>query len=128
MSQREKFETSRLRTGLWPVMYLGRIVEIAEAATLYRRPLHPYTSFLMAAIPIPNPRVEAARPHLAPGNEMPSPIDLPSGCSFRPRCRYATEECASVTPVLTEVEPGHFAACARAQAAIGDRGNMGEKT
>ena len=110
------------------VMYLGRIVEIAEAATLYRRPLHPYTSFLMAAIPIPNPRVEAARPHLAPGNEMPSPIDLPSGCSFRPRCRFATEECASVTPVLTEVEPGHFAACARAQTAIGDRSHMGEKT
>ena len=96
------------------VMYLGRIVEIAGAATLYRRPLHPYTSFLMSAIPIPNPRTEAARPHLAPGNEMPSPIDLPAGCSFRPRCRYATSECASAAPELKEVEPGHFAACARA--------------
>ena len=96
------------------VMYLGRIVEIADSEALYRRPLHPYTSFLLSAIPIPNPRIEAARPHLAPGNEMPSPIDLPAGCSFRPRCRYATSECASVTPELTEVEPGHFAACARA--------------
>jgi oligopeptide/dipeptide ABC transporter ATP-binding protein len=96
------------------VMYLGRIVEIAEAAALYRRPLHPYTSFLMSAIPIPNPRIEAARPHLAPGNEMPSPIDLPSGCSFRPRCRLATAECQSVTSELIEVEPDHFAACARA--------------
>jgi oligopeptide/dipeptide ABC transporter ATP-binding protein len=96
------------------VMYLGRIVEIADSAALYKRPLHPYTSFLMSAIPIPNPRVEAARPHLAPGNEMPSPIDLPSGCSFRPRCRFATAECQSATPELQEVEPGHFAACARA--------------
>lgn len=96
------------------VMYLGRIVEIADSATLYRRPLHPYTSFLMSAIPIPNPRIEAARPHLVPGSELPSPIDLPAGCSFRPRCRFATDECRSVTPELLEVEPGHFAACARA--------------
>jgi oligopeptide/dipeptide ABC transporter ATP-binding protein len=96
------------------VMYLGRIVEIADSTALYHRPLHPYTSFLMSAIPIPNPRIEAARPHLAPGSEMPSPIDLPAGCSFRPRCRYAAPECALATPELTEVEPGHFAACTRA--------------
>ncbi len=100
------------------VMYLGKIVEIADSANMYRHPLHPYTSFLMSAIPIPNPRIEAARPHLEPGNEMPSPIDLPAGCSFSPRCRYATPECAMATPELTEVEPGHFAACARARKSV----------
>lgn len=96
------------------VMYLGKIVEIANSREIYRNPVHPYTEFLLSSIPIPNPRVEAARKHITAGDEMPSPINLPKGCSFRPRCRYATEECAFITPKLTEVEPGHFAACSRA--------------
>ena len=93
------------------VMYLGKIVEIANSREIYRNPLHPYSEFLLSSIPIPNPRVEAARKHIVAGDEMPSPINLPKGCSFKPRCRYATEECAFISPKLIEVEPGHFAAC-----------------
>jgi oligopeptide transport system ATP-binding protein len=93
------------------VMYLGKIVEIADSQEIYRNPLHPYTEFLLSSIPIPNPRIEAARKHIAAGDEMPSPINLPKGCSFKPRCRYATEDCALISPKLIEVEPGHFVAC-----------------
>lgn len=96
------------------VMYLGKIVEISNSSEIYRNPVHPYTEFLLSSIPIPNPRVEAARKHIDASDEMPSPINLPKGCSFRPRCRYATEECAFIAPTLIEVEPGHFAACNRA--------------
>jgi oligopeptide/dipeptide ABC transporter ATP-binding protein len=93
------------------VMYLGKIVEISNSYEIYKNPLHPYTEFLLSSIPIPNPRVEAARKHITAGIEVPSPIDLPKGCSFQPRCRYAFDECLLSTPKLTEVEPGHFAAC-----------------
>ncbi len=93
------------------VMYLGKIVEISNSREIYQNPRHPYTEFLLSSIPIPNPRIEAERKHITAGDEMPSPIDLPKGCSFKPRCRYATEECGLVTPHLTEVSPGHFTAC-----------------
>jgi len=93
------------------VMYLGKIVEISNSHEIYKNPLHPYTEFLLASIPIPNPRVEAARKHIVAGAEMPSPINLPVGCSFAPRCRYADEQCLLASPELVEVEPGHFVSC-----------------
>ncbi len=97
------------------VMYLGRIVEISDAKALYKNPMHPYTEFLLSAIPIPDPRIEANRPHVTPGREMPSPINLPPGCSFYPRCNYAGEACKAGGFPLVEVEPGHYAACDRAK-------------
>jgi oligopeptide transport system ATP-binding protein len=93
------------------VMYLGKIVEISNSHQIYKNPLHPYTEFLLSSIPIPNPRVEAARKHIVAGAEMPSPINLPRGCSFAPRCRYADEGCLLASPELVEVEPGHFVSC-----------------
>jgi oligopeptide transport system ATP-binding protein len=98
------------------VMYLGKIVEISNSKEIYKNPLHPYTEFLLSSIPIPNPRVEATRKHIVAGAEMPSPINLPIGCSFAPRCRYAFQDCLSASPRLVEVEPGHFVACFKAAA------------
>jgi oligopeptide/dipeptide ABC transporter ATP-binding protein len=93
------------------VMYLGRVMEVAAAETIYRRPMHPYTVALLEAAPEPDP---AARRELTdlPG-EMPSPFAPPSGCVFRTRCRYALPACAEIEPVLTEVAPGHSKACIR---------------
>lgn len=93
------------------VMYLGKIVEISNSHEIYKNPLHPYTEFLLSSIPIPNPRVESTRKHITAGAEMPSPINLPPGCSFAPRCRYADDICRTAAPALEEVGPGHFAAC-----------------
>lgn len=95
------------------VMYLGRIVELAESGELYRQPLHPYTQSLMAAIPIPDPNVEEQRRKSRKPleGEIPSPLNPPSGCPFRNRCPYADRRCAEAAPVLHEVSPGHFAAC-----------------
>ncbi|MCE5208502.1 MAG: ABC transporter ATP-binding protein [Chloroflexi bacterium] len=97
------------------VMYLGKIVEISNSKEIYRNPLHPYTEFLLSSIPIPNPRTEANREHIVAGDEMPSPINLPKGCSFQPRCRYAFDDCLNSSPELIEIEPGHFAACFKAE-------------
>jgi len=97
------------------VMYLGRLVEVTESARLYRKPLHPYTEFLLSAIPIPDPRVEAGRPHIQPGNDMPDPIHLPRGCTFYSRCGYRADECLESDMALVEVESGHFTACTRVQ-------------
>jgi oligopeptide/dipeptide ABC transporter ATP-binding protein len=93
------------------VMYLGRIVEVASAETIYRRPMHPYTVALLEASPDPDP---AMRQPLAglPG-EMPSPFTPPSGCVFRTRCRYAVAACAQIEPLMVEVAPGHSKACIR---------------
>ncbi len=96
------------------VMYLGKIVEISNSREIYKNPLHPYTEFLLSSIPIPNPRIEASRKHIVAGAEMPSPINLPKGCSFAPRCKYAFKACLTDTPRLVEIESGHFAACSLA--------------
>ena len=90
------------------VMYLGVIVEEAEAAELFDRPAHPYTRALLAAVPVPDP--EAKRDPFTLSGEIPSPIDIPAGCRLRDRCPLAQPVCAEPVP-WREVAPGHFAAC-----------------
>jgi oligopeptide transport system ATP-binding protein len=96
------------------VMYLGRIVEMAESDELFDNPLHPYTQALLSAVPIPDPRIEAARAFRVTKGEVPSPINPPSGCVFHPRCPMAVAGCSQTRPALRELRPGHWVACSEA--------------
>ncbi|MGE5573510.1 MAG: ABC transporter ATP-binding protein [Bacillota bacterium] len=93
------------------VMYLGRLVELAPSAELYRNPVHPYTQGLLSAIPIPDPRVERERKRIVLEGEVPSPVNPPRGCRFQTRCRSVKPICREEDPKLKQVAPGHFAAC-----------------
>jgi len=93
------------------VMYLGKLVEMADRDELYRNPLHPYTQALMSAIPIPNPTIKRERIILQ--GDVPSPVNPPSGCRFNPRCPVVMEQCSQQEPPLIEYSPDHFVACWR---------------
>ena len=94
------------------VMYLGRVVELGPADTLYTRPLHPYTVALLAAVPVPDPDVQATRRRIVLSGDAPSPLAVPAGCRFHPRCPIArTDPCSTADPPLVEAEPGRFVAC-----------------
>ncbi len=93
------------------VMYLGRIVELAQSKRLYTAPLHPYTQALLSAVPVPNPQVEAQRKRIILEGDVPSPTRPPGGCSFHPRCWKAQDICRSVVPPLEEKQHDHLAAC-----------------
>ncbi len=91
------------------VMYLGKMVELAESDRLYEKPMHPYTQALLSAVPIPNP--EAKRERIILQGDLPSPANPPSGCYFHPRCQSCMDICKTTAPEWKEIEPGHFAAC-----------------
>jgi oligopeptide/dipeptide ABC transporter ATP-binding protein len=93
------------------VMYLGNIVEISESNDLYKNPLHPYTKALLSSIPIADPRKAQESKRQIIEGDIPSPIDIPTGCRFHTRCPYAKPVCKEVSPQMKEVENGHFAAC-----------------
>ncbi len=95
------------------VMYLGKMVELAPAAEIYDHPLHPYSKSLLSAVPVPDPKIARANQRIALTGDIPSPLNAPSGCPFRTRCKYATEQCAESMPEFKEVTTDHFVACHR---------------
>ena len=95
------------------VMYLGKMVELADAEEIYNHPLHPYSKSLLSAVPVPDPKTARANKRIVLSGDIPSPLNAPSGCPFRTRCPYAKEVCAQSMPPFEEVEAGHFVACYR---------------
>ncbi|MBM7586126.1 peptide/nickel transport system ATP-binding protein/oligopeptide transport system ATP-binding protein [Bacillus pakistanensis] len=93
------------------VMYLGKMMELADSRKLFQNPLHPYTKALLSAIPVPNPKLRGARERIVLGGELPSPINPPSGCPFRTRCPSAMDHCAKAVPEWKEVQENHWVAC-----------------
>jgi len=93
------------------VMYLGKMVELADADEIYNRPLHPYSKSLLSAVPVPDPKIARANKRIVLTGDIPSPLNAPSGCPFRTRCPYASEQCAQEMPEFKEVSKGHFVAC-----------------
>ena len=93
------------------VMYLGRIVEIADSDELNSHPIHPYTLSLLSAVPVPDPKIAKESKRIILDGDVPSPMHMPTGCPFRTRCRYATQHCAEECPTLTDRGNGHMVAC-----------------
>lgn len=93
------------------VMYLGKMMELADADTLMNSPIHPYTQSLLSAVPMPDPKIARERKRIVLEGDVPSPLKAPSGCPFRTRCSYATEQCAAERPQLTDRGNGHMVAC-----------------
>jgi len=93
------------------VMYLGKFMEIADADEIFEKPLHPYTKVLFSSIPIPDPKIARSRKRLRILGEPPSPINLPPGCRFHPRCPYVMDRCRREEPPMIEVEPKHYVTC-----------------
>lgn len=95
------------------VMYLGKLVELADADELYTRPLHPYTKSLISAIPVPDPKIAASNKRIVLSGDIPSPLNTPKGCPFHTRCPYVIEQCSESAPQFKEISSGHFVACHR---------------
>ena len=95
------------------VMYLGKMVELANANEIYGHPLHPYSKSLLSAVPVPDPKIARANQRIVLSGDIPSPLNAPSGCPFRTRCPYACDKCAESMPDFQEVSAGHFVACHR---------------
>jgi oligopeptide transport system ATP-binding protein len=93
------------------VMYLGKLIELANSDELYARPAHPYTQALLSSIPIADPRESKIKQRIILEGDVPSPINPPSGCRFRTRCRFATDKCKEIEPEFKEIAPGHMCAC-----------------
>ncbi len=93
------------------VMYLGKLMEVADSEELFENPLHPYTHALISAIPVPDPKIARKKRKIVLKGEIPSPLNPPEGCRFHTRCPYAKEICRKEEPPLVEAEPGHFVAC-----------------